>query len=273
MSAAVNLPHFSELGLDLPELIALDIDGTVVPFDGNVEEHVADAVARIREAGVTVVLATGRSLSTTAPVARTLGLDGWLVCSNGAILATADPEGVVEAITFNPRTMLERLLPLLPGAMFAVEDVDGIFHATRQFRAGALGMQVKVVPVEHLLDVEAVRIVVHSDEHMENGFAGVVADMGLESVTFGVGDIAWMDVGPLGVNKASALRDVCTRLDINPVRTLAIGDGQNDIEMLQWAGTGIAMGGSPDEVLPYADAVTSAVPGDGVAEVIDYLLR
>ena len=273
MSSALKLPRFSELGLEMPELIALDIDGTVVPFEGNVDERVAKAVNDIREAGVQIVLATGRSLSTAAPISRTLGMAGWVVCSNGAILGTADPEGVIEAVTFQPGEMLDRLLPQLPEAMFAVEDADGVFHATRNFRAGALGMQVKVAPVDHLYDLEAIRIVVHSEVHMEGGFGEFIQQPGLHSVTFGVGDIAWMDIGPNGVNKASALQDVCMKLDINPVRTIAIGDGQNDVEMLQWAGTGIAMGGSPTDVLPYANAVTSAVPGDGVAEVLEYFLR
>ncbi|MFM8894766.1 MAG: HAD family hydrolase, partial [Actinomycetales bacterium] len=52
-----------------------------------------------------------------------------------------------------------------------------------------------------------------------------------------------------------------------------VGDFWNDIEMLRWAGTGVAMGSAPEQVLAAADAVTSTVPGDGVAEIIDALLN
>jgi hydroxymethylpyrimidine pyrophosphatase-like HAD family hydrolase len=68
------------------------------------------------------------------------------------------------------------------------------------------------------------------------------------------------------------LARLCTRLDINPARTVAVGDSWNDIDMLTWAGTGVAMGSAPRSVTSAADATTDATPGDGVAEVIDALL-
>ena len=80
------------------DLLALDIDDTLTTFLGSIDEPVVDAIGRAREAGITVVLATGRSLSTTAPIARAAGMDGWVVCSNGAVLATVEPETIIETI-------------------------------------------------------------------------------------------------------------------------------------------------------------------------------
>ena len=68
------------------------------------------------------------------------------------------------------------------------------------------------------------------------------------------------------------LANLCTRLDINPAKTLAIGDFTNDIEMLRWAGVGVAMGSASAAVMAAADTVTSSTPGIGVAEVLDALL-
>ena len=270
-------PSFRDLDLTRPDLIALDIDDTLVPHMGSVSQRVIEAVAAIRAAGTTVVLATGRSLSTTAPIGRAAGIDGWVVCSNGAILATIEPEGVVEATSFDPRPILERLKPELPGARFAVEDVHGTFHtmSAEDFDAGALGLQIREVPFEHLLDEPAVRLVVHSneDEHMAGGFGEVAKTLGLHTVIFGVGDKAWMDVGPQGVNKATGLTTLCRQLDINPASTLTMGDSYNDIEMLGWAGTGIAMATAPDVVMAAADAFTNGEPGTGVAEVLEFLAR
>ena len=219
-----------------------------------------------------VALATGRTISTTAPVARAAGLDGWMVCSNGAVLATVEPETVIDTITFDPRPALDFLVAELPEAVFAVEDIHGVFHTTRLFGAGALGLSVREVPFEHLLADPVVRLVVRSDAHADTGLGHVAAQMGMHSVIFGVGETAWMDIGPKGVNKATMLAELCTRLDLNHARTLTIGDFDNDIDMLRWAGTGIAMGSAPAQVRAAADAITSAVPGDGVAEVIDALL-
>jgi Cof subfamily protein (haloacid dehalogenase superfamily) len=255
-----------------PELLALDIDDTLVTHLGSVNERVVDAVGRATAAGINVVLSTGRTISTTAPIARALGLDGWAVCSNGAMLAMVEPETIIETVTFDPRSVLDRIVALLPGAVYAVEDTHGVFHATRIFGAGSLGLSLREVPFEHLLKEPVVRLVVRSDEHVETGFGEIVEQMGLHTVIFGVGDTAWMDIGPTGVSKATMLARLCTRLDINPARTVAVGDSWNDIDMLTWAGTGVAMGSAPRSVTNAADATTDATPGDGVAEVIDALL-
>lgn len=269
-------PSFRDLDLEVPELIALDIDDTLIPHLGAVSDRVIDAIAAAKAAGITVVVATGRSLSTAAPVARTAGIDGWAICSNGAILGTVEPEGIVDARAFDPRPILELIRPQLPEARYAVEDVHGTFHtmSTGDFDAGILGLQIREVDYEHLLDEQAVRLVVHSDadEHLSDGFGDIARQLGLHTVIYGVGDRAWMDIGPQGVNKATGLAELCVRLDINPARTIAMGDGDNDIEMLEWAGTGIAMGHAPERVLRRADAVTSGEPGTGVAQVIEHLL-
>ena len=255
-----------------PELLALDIDDTIVTHLGSVNERVVEAVGRATDAGINVVLSTGRTISTTAPIARALGLDGWVVCSNGALLAMVEPETIVETVTFDPRSILDRIVTLLPDAVYAVEDTHGVFHATRIFGAGSLGLSLREVPFEHLLNEPVVRLVVRSDEHVETGFGEIVEQMGLHTVIFGVGDTAWMDIGPTGVSKATMLAKLCTRLDVNPARTVAVGDSWNDIDMLAWAGTGVAMGSAPQAVTNVADAMTDATPGDGVAEVIDALL-
>ena len=270
-----SIPHVSpEFFADrpFPELIALDIDDTLVPHLGNVTEQVVEAIDRAREAGITVALATGRTLSTTAPVGRAAGIDGWAVCSNGAVLATIEPETIIDSKAFDPRPVLDQLIELVPNAVFAVEDIHGVFHTTKMFGAGALGLSIREVPFEHLLADPVTRIVVRSGEHVETGFDEIAAQLGLHTVIFGVAKVAWMDIGPQGVNKATMLAELCTRLDLNPVRSLVVGDSWNDIEMLEWAGTGVAMGTAPDGVRRMADAITSPEPGTGVADVIDALL-
>ena len=271
-----ELPHVSPAFFadrPFPELIALDIDDTLVPHLGTVTERVVDAIARAREAGITVALATGRTLSTTAPIGRAAGIEGWAVCSNGAVLATIEPETIIDTRPFDPRPVLDQLVELVPNAVFAVEDIHGVFHTTKMFGAGALGLSIREVPFEHLLTDPVTRIVVRSDAHADTGFGDIAAQMGLHTVIFGVAKVAWMDIGPKGVNKSTMLAELCTRLDLNPAKSLVVGDSWNDVEMLQWAGTGVAMGTAPDGVRRVADAITSPEPGEGVADVIDALLR
>ena len=92
--------------------------------------------------------------------------------------------------------------------------------------------------------------------------------MGLHKVTYNVGWTAWLDIAPDGVNKATGLEIVRERLGIPREHVLAIGDGRNDIDMLQWAGVGIAMGQAPEEVIAVSDRVTGADVEDGVATAL-----
>jgi hydroxymethylpyrimidine pyrophosphatase-like HAD family hydrolase len=78
-----------------------------------------------------------------------------------------------------------------------------------------------------------------------------------------------MDIGPKGVNKATMLARLCERRGYDPAKTIAIGDSWNDTAMLAWAGLGVAMDTAPEPVKAFADTITSGVPGEGVADVLD----
>lgn len=253
------------------DLIALDVDDTLVPRDGSVSERVVDAIERVQSAGTLVVLATGRTPSTTIPIARAAGINDLVVCSNGALLVSVATEKTIESVTFDPRPVLEELVEHLPDAVYAVEDVNGMFRTTRMFPAGALGLSIREVPFEHLLRDPVIRLVVRSEQHVDTGFGPIVEKLGYVSAIFGVGEVAWLDVAARGVNKATMLQRLCERRGIDPANTVAIGDYWNDIEMLRWAGLGVAMGSAAEPIKAAADTLTSGVPGDGVADVLDAL--
>lgn len=260
-------------GLDgaRPRLIAVDLDGTLVPPSGGVPDGVADAVARVQDAGALVVAATGRSLSTTGYVARDAGMHDWAVVSNGAMIVTVDPETVVEVETFDATALLDELAPILPRATFAVETVTGEFLTSRFFVDRGVSLHIREVPWADLTRDPVVRVIVRSDDHLDEGLGHVVEHLHLHSIAFGVTDVAWLDLGIKGVTKASGLQRLCRKLDIDATDVLAIGDSMNDIEMLQWAGTAVVMGHAKPAIIDLADYVTSGEPGRGVIEVLDRL--
>jgi hydroxymethylpyrimidine pyrophosphatase-like HAD family hydrolase len=205
-------------------------------------------------------------------VAQAAGIEGLIVCSNGALLVNVADESVAEAVTFNPRPVLMELIEHLPNAVFAVESPTGMFRTTKMFPTGPLAMSVREVPFEHLLEDPIVRLVVRSEEHTEEGFGPIVEQLGYQSVIYGVADVAWLDVGPKGVNKATMLQRLCELSGHDPAKTLAIGDSWNDTAMLTWAGLGVAMDTAPPQVKAAADTVTNGTPGEGVADVLDALI-
>jgi 5-amino-6-(5-phospho-D-ribitylamino)uracil phosphatase len=259
-------------------LIALDIDGTVLLEDGVITDAVIAAVAKVRDAGHEVMLATGRSVALTMPILDRLALTPeYLVCSNGAITLKRDataPTGYRREYveTFDPSEVLTTIRGSLEGANYAVEDERGQYKFTGSFPDGTLGAVSEKVPFEELLTTHTTRVVVISPGHKIEDFLSVVERMGLHKVSYNVGWTAWLDIAPDGVNKATALERVRELLDIPRARVLAIGDGRNDIDMLEWAsveGRGVAMGQAPDEVRAAANETTGTELDDGVATVLD----
>lgn len=264
----------SSLAEDERWIVALDIDGTVLHEDGTLTDATIAAVRRVAEAGHEVMLATGRSVSMTLPVLERLGIvSRFVVCANGAIILGRDADAPVgyrrvHVETFDPSEVLGTIRNHLESASFAVEDAEGLFRYTGSFPDGALAAASERVDFDELTRVEATRVVVISPDHQIDEFLAIVDRMGLHKVTYNVGWTAWLDIAPDGVNKATGLQYVADELGIPVSRVLAIGDGRNDIDMLGWAGVGVAMGQAPPEVLAVADETTGTDLRDGVATAL-----
>ena len=256
------------------KLVCLDVDGTVVDHDGQLHEPVREAVKAVAAAGHHVVIATGRSRGATLPVARSLGIDaGYTVCSNGGVTLRLDPaleQGfeVTDLRTFDPRTVLAQLRDRLPSAKYALELPDGSFRSTERFQDMSFGVRAEGTSFEELMETTAVRLVVFSTDASTEEFGRAVEGIGLSGVTYSVGWTAWLDVAAAGVTKASALEGLRTVLKVPVEDTMAVGDGRNDLEMLRWAGRGVAMGQAVDEVKEAADEVTAPVDEHGLADVL-----
>ena len=259
-------------------LIALDIDGTVLREDGVMNDAVIAAVGKVRDAGHEVMLATGRSVAMTLPILDRLQITPeYVVCSNGAITLVRDaaaPTGYRREYveTFDPTEVLTTIHGNLEGANYAVEDEQGMYKFTGSFPDGTLGAVSEKVPFEELMSQPTTRVVVISPGHAIEDFLSVVERMGLHKVSYNVGWTAWLDIAPDGVNKSTALERVRELLDIPRSRVMAIGDGRNDIDMLEWAsveGRGVAMGQAPDEVRAVASELTGTDLNDGVASVLE----
>jgi Cof subfamily protein (haloacid dehalogenase superfamily) len=275
---------FNDAGIDDQQenrkrhLIALDVDGTLVDHEGSMTEEVRDAAQAVIEAGHDVIIATGRSLGATLPVIRLLGITGgYAVCSNGGVTLRIDealPEGfeVLERVTFDPKPALTALRERLPSAKYALEDDRGRFLSTESFQDASFGSEAQSVDFEEMVESRAVRVVVFSTDSSAEEFGEAVASIGLHGVTYSVGWTAWLDIAASGVTKASALEALRQRLGTARSLTVAVGDGRNDVEMLQWAGRGVAMGQAPDEVRSAASEVTGTVYDDGAAKVLRSLV-
>jgi Cof subfamily protein (haloacid dehalogenase superfamily) len=259
-------------------MIALDVDGTLVDHDGHMSPGVREAARTVVSQGHDVLIATGRSLNAALPVIEQIGLErGYAVCCNGGVTvrldaALADGYEIIHKATFDPAPALRALREKLPTAKYALEDEAGNFLSTERFQDASFGVEAVGVDFQTLLESTAVRLVVFSTENTPEEFSETIREIGLAGVTYSVGWTAWLDIAAAGVTKASALEHLRGRLDIPRHRTVALGDGRNDIEMLTWAARGIAMGQAPAEVMAVADEITESVYDDGAALVLRSLV-
>ncbi|WP_258804467.1 HAD family hydrolase [Pseudarthrobacter sp. NS4] len=259
-------------------MVALDVDGTLVDHDGHMSPAVREAAQAVVAAGHEVMIATGRSLNAMLPILENIGIErGYAVCCNGGVTLRLNPEfengyEVLHKATFDPAPALRALRERLPSAKYALEDEDGNFLSTERFQDASFGVEAVGVDFHTMLESTAVRVVVFSTENTPEEFNEAIEQIGLAGVTYSVGWTAWLDIAAAGVTKASALESLRSRLGIEPHLTVAVGDGRNDIEMLGWAGRGVAMGQAPEEVIAAADEVTHSVFDDGAAHVLRSLL-
>ena len=249
-----------------PRVAALDVDGTLVDETNALSPAVRDAVLALAEAGVAIVVATGRASPGTMEVVDRIGLqDGTAVTSNGAIVVSYHPVEVLHSVTFDASEAVRRVLERIPDALVAVEEIGVGYRVNQPFPEGEVSGQITVEHVDALVADPVTRVVIRAPGHDAQEFAEVVEGLGLTETNYYIGYTSWLDLAPQGVSKASGLEMVCTTLDVARADVLAIGDGFNDVEMLEWAGRGVAMGQAPEQVKAVADAVTGTVADDGLA--------
>lgn len=268
-----------------PELIALDIDGTLLRWvedsgtvHGEVDPVVRDAVRRAAEAGAHIVLASGRSLHAMTPIADQLGLPLgeerlWIVASNGAVVLRYPPVEVVHEVTFDAAEAVRQVLQHHPTALVAAEERGVGYRVSRRFPEGELSGDQILTDVEELVAEPVSRVIIRDPDATVEDFQLLAKKLGLEGTDYVIGWTAWMDLAPAGISKASGLQHVATHLGVDPADALAIGDGRNDLEMFEWAGRAVAMGQAVEEVRSAADAVTLPVEEHGAAVEIDRWFR
>lgn len=250
-----------------PKLVALDVDGTIVNHLNELSPSVKDAVLAIRAQGIPVVIATGRAVPGVYDVLDKLGFrEGLGIASNGSVVFEVDPFELVHTTTFDAREAVRRVLERVPEALVAVEEVGVGYRVNRAFPHGEITGEIILDEVERMVSQPVTRVVVRAPDHSREEFSAMVEDLGLDGTNYYIGYTAWLDLAPEGVSKASGLDEVCRRMGLTAADVLAVGDGNNDLEMIQWAGRGVAMAQGSADLIAVADDVTGPVEEDGLAD-------
>lgn len=258
------------------KLVAVDIDGTLFNNRHEITPRVAQAIQRARAQGVLIVPATGRSPGSTQAIMARMGITGPGVYLQGLLALDADGkvyhEQLMAAQTVRQVVAFAKERGLTPLIYSGSRIVVGAltYHANLLTPYGEPAPEVLVGPMESAPDRLPIHKMLLLDEPERITKArpelARVLD-GQASITQALG-IA-VEILPHGASKGAGLMKLLDALGIPPEDTMAIGDGENDIEMLRMAGLGVAMGNSPDSVKAAADAVVATNDEDGVADALE----
>ena len=264
-----------------PQLVATDVDGTLLDPDDRVSPRAAAVIGRLVAAGVGFVLVTGRPPRWIPPVVAELPVARLAVCANGAALYDAADDQVIWTRTLDPATLLElaeAVAEVLPGSGLAVERVGrrADDSSVAQFVAEKAYVHAwpnpDHAPAERpeLLGQPAVKMLARapglSSDAMVAALAPVVGDRADLTFSHPRGLI---EMSPPGVTKATGLEEVARRLGVGAADAVAFGDMPNDLEMLRWAGHGVAMGNAHPALLDVADEITATNGDDGLAVILE----
>jgi Cof subfamily protein (haloacid dehalogenase superfamily) len=260
-----------------PGLVASDVDGTLLDAFEQVSERTVRVIANVVTAGAPFILVSGRPPRWIPKVAEAAGLDGYAVCANGAVLYDIAADRVVSAHGLDPvqlNDVAHALEQAMPGIHLAAErpvSAGGPPFLTEESYANPWGdTEANNVSRAEVLGETAVKLLVRhqgmTSEEMAIAAKAVLDDS--VTVTFSTSN-GLLEISAPGVTKATGLAEAAARHGVDASDVVAFGDMPNDIEMLRWAGLGVAMANAHADVLAVADEVTAANVDDGVAQVLE----
>lgn len=259
-------------------LIASDIDGTLLRDDGSMSDRTVAALAAAEDAGLVVVLCTGRPPRWMKPIAEQTGHHGLAVCANGALVYDLHTETVVQEFPIDVevgRRLARALKSALPGAQIAVERAAGMLHEPAYVPIAPSSATQMEAAFDDLLTEPMVKLIAKhpgmTSTQLHAAAHEAVAELAeLAETTYSSGSI--IEISAAGVTKAFGLEHLAREHGIDAADVVAFGDMPNDIPMLTWAGRGIAVGNAHPDVLGVADEVAGTNEDDGVAAVIEEIL-
>lgn len=260
------------------QLVATDLDGTVVGPDWSISARTMAALRSCERAGVKVLVVTGRPARWLPP--ELAHLDAPAVCVNGAAIFDRTTDRYLRTWGIDRSTVTDvvyRLKRLVPGSAVALETTEG-FQREPSYVSGWNRPGADAAPLPDLLagTGTVLKILLRgpvcgplADELLAAVIP--VLDGELESTHSNAGD-SLLEIGPAGVSKASTVEYLCAEWGIPSGQVIAFGDQPNDVPLLRWAGTGYAMAGGHPVALACADRVAPPLAEDGVAQVLEKML-
>lgn len=263
-------------------LIALDLDGTLLKDDKTISAKTKKVLSKAREEGHVVMIATGRPYRSSEPYYQELGLDTPIVNFNGAFMHHPldaswgffhDPldvkvaKEIVEACrSFQFHNIIAEV----------IDDVYFHYHDEKLLDIFSMGNpNITTGDLRNYLNDSPTSLLIHTEEDELKNIRKHLSNVHAEVIDHRSWAAPWhvIEIIKTGISKAVGLKKASEYFNIPPERIIAFGDEDNDLEMLDYAGRGIAMGNAIDKVKTIANEVTLTNEEDGIGVYLADLLN
>ncbi|KKI93595.1 phosphatase [Bacillus sp. SA1-12] len=264
-----------------PFLIALDLDGTLLKDDKTISPDSKAIIQKAMAAGHIVCIATGRPFRSSSIYYDELQLTTPIVNFNGAFVhhpkndewgtyhKTLDLKVVKEIIETAEKHRIHNMLAEI------IDDVYFHYHDEKLLDIFSMGNpNIKIGDLRVSLGDDVTSILIHADEDDVDKIRTYLSEVHAEIVDHRRWAAPWhvIEIIKAGINKAVGLQKIAAYYNIPSERIIAFGDEDNDLEMIQYAGHGVAMGNAIPELKAIASHVTKTNEENGIAVYLKEVL-
>ena len=261
------------------KIIATDLDGTIIPFDGHISKRTIDVFTKANDLGIHIFFITGRPPRWMNEVREAFSF-GTGVCGNGAVIYDFHKNEIIEEWLISVEDLKKATQVLrasMPSAVFAVENHDGFHREQRYLARWDLGIDdAGSVQIEEHFDKPAMKFLVRSVNHaLSSDEMLKIAQKelkGIATATHSNSDESLLEISAMGVSKGETLAKLAKRLNISVADVITFGDNPNDISMLEWSGRSYAMATAHPDAQAAAKSIAPECNDDGVAQILEELI-
>ena len=267
------------------KLIAIDIDGTLLNDDRKITPAVYQALKAAEAQGVRIVLCTGRPLTGVQDLLTELDLftdNDFVITYNGSLVQKTKDQAIISefGLSHEDYAFVEMTARQL-GVHLHVETQDTMFTANRDispytvYEAFLVNMPLKYrTPEEMTPDLNIIKMMMIDEPALLDSVIPQLPATLTEQYNVVKSAPFFLEVLNKKAHKGAAVKKLAEHLGIDQSEVMAIGDNENDLTMVEYAGIGVAMANATENVRNMADVITASNEEDGVAKVInEYVLQ
>lgn len=252
---------------DKIKAVFFDIDGTLLPFGKKeIPPSTLKSLALLREQGILLFIATGRHPSVLKPLREVFPFDGYVTMNGQYVIV---PDALLRAVPMETESVHHLLDAVDKQALSCVFMEIGKVYSNFNNEKTNLYFEIQDLPVPGVESMERTR---NGEVFQVLCFASKEEEAELKKTVTGCQFVRWsplfVDIVPKNGGKEKGIASIGAYFDIAPEEMLAFGDMENDVGMLEYVGTAVAMGNGTQAVFDVADYVTTGVEEDGIYQAL-----